>query len=553
MRAMPMLAWLILLGSGALLRGQMPGNGTPNCSGSAPTNERIIWCTVAIESGKDTKSALSKDYMHRAEAYAESGDVDSAIADMKQALPGCDPSDCLTDRGTMYLQKGDYSAAIADFDKVRELMPNSWRPYAMLGLAHLFGGQFAVAEADLTRALAADPSNARIGLMLYVAQSRSGKDGRGLLVKNSEKFTGLSGLSWPSVLVLLIEVGETPAEVLKAAANPNEATTRDNDRVAYYYLGQEAMVAGHLDEARKLFQQVIALGRPPFQNDSSVEFMAAEAELRGKPTVPPIQIAEAEPDNRGMNRPVTPAAAAFPNGNYYALVIGINRYPAPVPPLKTAVHDAEAIAKDLQDLYGFQVTLLRDGEATRARIITAIRGYRNALGPNDSLLIYYAGHGFSDKEADKAYWLPVDADSVESPNAIIADDLTTDVRVQNARHVLIISDSCYSGGLTRDVDTRPPTVERQAYVLKMLSGKSRTLMASGGDEPVSDKGAEGHSVFADAVLQALEHSDQTMFTASDLFYHSVLQRVAGNSAQTPEYEFIKNSGHDNGDFVFVRK
>jgi hypothetical protein len=44
-----------------------------------------------------------------------------------------------------------------------------------------------------------------------------------------------------------------------------------------------------------------------------------------------------------------------------------------------------------------------------------------------------------------------------------------------------------------------------------------------------------------------------MFTASDLFYNSVLQRVAGNSAQTPEYEFIKNSGHDNGDFVFVRK
>ena len=501
----------------------------------------------------DPSSVPPKIYRSRSEAYAQKGQFDLAIADMDSFIRLDGSAEGYSLQGGLFLAKGDYARAMANFDTLQKMEPTNWRPSALRGLANLMAGRYAAAEPDLAKAVAANPTEERFVLLLYVAQSRNGEDGRATLVKNAAKITSSR---WPAPLVALLAKGATQAAVLNAAADSDTLTTQDHDRVAYYYLGEQAMIAGHVAEAQKLFQRVVALGRPSLEKDSSVEYMAAEAELRGKPALPPIQIGQADrvgPDIRGMNRPTTPAAAALPNGNYYALVIGINRYPPPVQQLKTAVHDAEAIAKDLQDLYGFRVTLLRDGEATRARIITAIRGYRNSLGPNDNLLIYYAGHGFSDKEADKAYWLPVDADSVESPNAIIADDLTTDVRVQNARHVLIISDSCYSGGLTRDVDTRPPTVEQQAYVLKMLSGKSRTLMASGGDEPVSDKGADGHSVFANAVLQALEHPDQTMFTASDLFYHSIRQRVAGNSAQTPEYEFIKNSGHDNGDFVFVRK
>ena len=73
-------------------------------------------------------------------------------------------------------------------------------------------------------------------------------------------------------------------------------------------------------------------------------------------------------------------------------------------------------------------------------------------------------------------------------------------------------------------------------------------MASGGDEPVSDGGANGHSVFANAVLHALASESQPMFTASDLFYGSVRQQVAGKSEQLPQYSIIRNSDHDEGDF-----
>jgi hypothetical protein len=70
--------------------------------------------------------------------------------------------------------------------------------------------------------------------------------------------------------------------------------------------------------------------------------------------------------------------------------------------------------------------------------VNALSEYRQVLTEDDSLLIYYAGHGQYDKDADKAYWLPVD--DLNSPAYLIsADDITTDVRVLPARHVLIVS------------------------------------------------------------------------------------------------------------------
>jgi uncharacterized protein len=255
---------------------------------------------------------------------------------------------------------------------------------------------------------------------------------------------------------------------------------------------------------------------------------------------------------RGLDPIAQQPQAGIMIGNYYALVIGINNYHPPLATLKTAVDDAKAVGNLLHDRYAFKVTYLLDQNATRFNILDALSKYRNALGENDNLLIYYAGHGVSDREAQKAYWLPVDADSGTSPNRIIADDLTTGVRVLPSRHVLIVSDSCYSGALTRDANTPVPSDGQAAFLNRMLRSRSRTLMASGGDEPVSDSGSNGHSVFAYAVLRALESANQPMFTASDLFYGYVRQQVAGRSEQLPQYSIIRNSDHDEGDFVFAR-
>jgi hypothetical protein len=249
------------------------------------------------------------------------------------------------------------------------------------------------------------------------------------------------------------------------------------------------------------------------------------------------------------NLAVVPATASAA-GSYFALVIGNNAYTS-LPRLQTAESDAREVAALLRDSYGFDTTLLTN--ATRAQIVSALSSYRGKLKPDASLLIYYAGHGYNDKEADKAYWLPVDARLDDLSNWIIADEITTALKVIPAQHVIIVADSCYSGTLSRGIgEALPRAADRTQYVQRMFSGHSRTLMASGGDEPVSDSGGGGHSVFAAAFLRGLREMDQGAFTATELFHNHVEERVVGSAEQTPEYSPLRNSGHQNGDFVFVK-
>jgi len=241
-------------------------------------------------------------------------------------------------------------------------------------------------------------------------------------------------------------------------------------------------------------------------------------------------------------------------GRYHALVIGNDSYQY-VPRLKTAVADARVIDSILREQYGFETKLLLN--ASRQEIFLAISYYRRNVEANDNLLVYYAGHGHFDRETEKAYWLPVDARSEDAANWISADDITSNIRAVPARHVLVVSDSCYSGtidrGLGLGASTASALSERNRFLQKMMAGKSRTLMASGGNEPVSDGGGDGHSVFGRVFLTGLTRIDKNSFTASELFRDFVQERVAGAANQTPEYNPLRNSGHESGDFVFIRR
>ncbi|MBI3584374.1 MAG: caspase family protein, partial [Nitrospinae bacterium] len=239
---------------------------------------------------------------------------------------------------------------------------------------------------------------------------------------------------------------------------------------------------------------------------------------------------------------------ALLNTKYHAIIIGNNSYKN-LPKLKTAIADAKEVERVLKTQYGFETKLLLD--ATRNDILTTVNDFRKRLGSKDNLLIYYAGHGEFDKTADRAYWLPVNAQRDDPVDWISATDITDNIKRIASAHILIISDSCYSGTLTRaaagDLSTKG---ERDEFVKKMMERRSRTLMASGGNEPVADEGGSGHSVFADAFLRALKEADKGIFTAEELFHGRVKSSVAGKSDQVPEYNDIKNSGHEGGDFVF---
>ena len=261
---------------------------------------------------------------------------------------------------------------------------------------------------------------------------------------------------------------------------------------------------------------------------------------------------------RGFANDESASSPSADTGKNYALVIGIDDYQN-LRKLTTAAHDADAVAALLQSQYGFTAAELRNGEATRDNILRAFADLRRTLTESDSLLIYYAGHGHFDRETSKAYWLLVDADADPDDTArdISADDITTWVRGLHARHVLIVSDSCYSGDLGRGDDSISTSGGEVEFIRRMQSDPSRTLLASGGDEPVPDQGPDGHSIFATILLHALAERKEAVFTAADLF-SSIRRPIIGRSTQTPHYLALPNAiagsaSLDDGDFVFSRK
>ncbi len=241
-----------------------------------------------------------------------------------------------------------------------------------------------------------------------------------------------------------------------------------------------------------------------------------------------------------------PAVAALDFGNYQALVIGNDNYRNGLPSLKTARADAQAIAATLASAYGFKVTLLLN--ASREQIIGTLAKLRKALTWDDNLLIYYAGHGSYDDAADQGYWLPVDAAPDDPTNWVSNTDLTNMMKAMQARHVMVVADSCYSGTLTRDANVG---IRGSDYIQRMVQKKARTVMTSGGLEPVADSGGSGHSVFAAAFIAALQQNSGVMDAQS--FFALVREPVVLASPQTPEYSNLRFAGHEGGDFVFVRK
>ncbi len=257
------------------------------------------------------------------------------------------------------------------------------------------------------------------------------------------------------------------------------------------------------------------------------------------------------------SRPAPPTIAGINFGTYHALIIGNNQY-RHLPRLETAINDATKTERILREKYGFETTLLLN--ADRHSVLLAFHQLRQRLGEQDNLLIYYAGHGDLDRINDSGYWLPVDAAPDDPVNWISNLAITELINALPAKHVMIIADSCYSGTMSRaalprvDVTTRKNL--RDKWLKLMAKSRSRTVLTSGGIQPVLDLDLAGgeHSVFAHAFLAALDANDDILQGYN--LYTKVAEQVSRRAAhlgitQTPEYAPIKHAGHETGQFFFV--
>lgn len=244
-------------------------------------------------------------------------------------------------------------------------------------------------------------------------------------------------------------------------------------------------------------------------------------------------------------------------GRYHALVIANNAYQH-LDDLATPGNDATAIADLLTDRYGFETATLFD--ASRYEILSRLNALRSKLTENDNLLIYFAGHGAYDKANNRGHWLPVDAELDSTANWVSTIDITDIVNAMSARHVLVIADSCYSGALSRDIGTElDPGMSddlRARWLDALAATRSRHVLTSGGLKPVPDDGGNGHSIFANALIEVLTES-HGLIEGSAVF-REVKQRVEARAQelqieQTPYFAELKSTGNEFGEFVLVTR
>jgi TPR repeat protein len=196
-------------------------------------------------------------------------------------------------------------------------------------------------------------------------------------------------------------------------------------------------------------------------------------------------------------------------GKSYALIIGISKYKN-LDPLQTAANDAKEIEKVLKAKYDFtHIDLLVDERATHDGITKKLIFYQKNLGAQDNFLIYYAGHG--KLENGEGYWLPVDAhnDQHMKTNWISNKDVSGLASNFQAKHVIIVADSCYSGAIATQGATPwfPSDLsdDKQKMYYEQMARKHgvRMSLTSGGLKPVYDSLGGSHSFFAEALLTVL--------------------------------------------------
>lgn len=151
----------------------------------------------------------------------------------------------------------------------------------------------------------------------------------------------------------------------------------------------------------------------------------------------------------------------------HALLIGINQYPGiPSPNLKGCVSDMELMRSLLTDRFGFPTgttRTLRNEEATQQAIRGALAEIAAAVGEDDIVVLFYAGHGSrlldprqpDSRQPDRLIEsiVPCDSGRGTLPNRDILDE-EIDQWVQRVNektpHVTLIFDCCHSGSVTRD-------------------------------------------------------------------------------------------------------
>jgi uncharacterized caspase-like protein len=206
------------------------------------------------------------------------------------------------------------------------------------------------------------------------------------------------------------------------------------------------------------------------------------------------------------------------------------------------------VATSLETELGYETVVLAN--ANRSGVFRALNQLASQVGPADSVIVYYAGHGERSEKSGLGYWQPADADPARPDTWISNADIDRLIRQLPASQVAVISDSCFSGSMVAGPPIRGAVGGQDPGTL--LGRRAVVVMTSGGNEPVFDSGKNGHSPFAWNLMQSLQKVSS--WKAGSSLFEQVRFAVARQLPQRPQYAAAPNAGHEAGaDYLFEQR
>lgn len=200
----------------------------------------------------------------------------------------------------------------------------------------------------------------------------------------------------------------------------------------------------------------------------------------------------------------------------WAVIIGISRYQLSsqngLQNLIFADDDAKVFANVLKKFKWNEshIKLLVNEEATQRNIMIALESWLTKAGPNDQIVLFWAGHGFPDPEdPEKVYFACYDTDINIPVTGYRMDRVRSALEERKARNVVVIADTCHAGKII----TRG---ERGLSIISQVDKMSR--------EKRVPKGWI-FMVGADTDRQAIEHTSWT----NGAFTHSLIKGLSGEA------------------------
>jgi len=311
--------------------------------------------------------------------------------------------------------------------------------------------------------------------------------------------------------------------------------------------GKNLLLQG--EPKRKRF--AVRMRAPAMDSSFTLSFVATDAagnlakilvDVKGPTGLDPLTYVELK------SAPAPPPDSVDPtSGRYWALIIGVSDYSHPsMSDLAYPINDAQDMANILTQSYSFDLSHTRLlPNPTRAMLVGALSDYapsgQTPLGENDNLLVFYAGHGHYDKDYNEGYWLPADAEAQNRGNWISNSDVQRAFKAIKAKHILLLSDACFSGSMFATREVIIPKSIREAYRVS-----SRKAMTAGNFVTVPDR-----SEFKKYISKCLLENTKTYLDAGSLYNN--LKEPVGNNSELPLYGTIQNAGDEGGEFIFVKR